>query len=131
MEYINKTDYYSGSMASNKDMTLKALERSIAGTGNEQMGFNSRAKKKETAGHKIVLSGRTMGIITGVTDIEEFDNNTIDMTTSLGRLIIKGRDLKVKGLNLETGEAEIEGNVDSMVYTSKQNSESLLKRLFK
>ena len=98
--------------------------------GNEQTGFNTKLKRNEQAGHEVVLSGRTMGIITGVTDIEEFDNGTIDMTTTLGRLVIKGRELKVKGLNLETGEAEIEGNVDSLVYTSKQNSESFLKRLF-
>ncbi|MBQ3664738.1 MAG: YabP/YqfC family sporulation protein [Lachnospiraceae bacterium] len=81
-------------------------------------------------GHKIILSGRTAGIITGVTDIEEFDNDTIDLTTTLGRMVIKGRDLKVKGLNLETGEAQIEGNVDSLVYTSKNNRDSFLKRLF-
>ncbi len=98
--------------------------------GNEQTGYNSKQKKNETMGHKIILSGRTAGIITGVTDIEEFDNDTIDLTTTLGRMVIKGRDLKVKGLNLETGEARIEGNVDSLVYTSKNNRDSFLKRLF-
>ncbi len=94
-------------------------------------GSREAHNNKEILGHKLIISGRTAGTITGVTDIDEFDNNTIDMNTSLGRLIIKGKDLKVKGLNLETGEADIEGNIDSLQYTSKQNSDSILKRLFK
>lgn len=109
------------------------MEYNIKTGSTDRMGIQNQSKRRdrESMGHKVIISGRTMGTITGVTDIEEFDNNTIDMNTSLGRLIIKGRDLKVKGLNLETGEADIEGNVDSLVYTSKQNSESFLKRLFK
>ena len=70
-------------------------------------------------------------MVTGVQDVTEFDNNIIDLDTSLGRLLIKGRDLKVKGLNLEKGEVEIEGSMDSLVYTTKQSTEPLLKRLFK
>ena len=86
---------------------------------------------KETQNHKIILSGRTIGTITGVTDVEEFDNSIINMNTSLGRLVIKGKALKVKGLNLETGEADIEGNIDSLQYTSGKGEDSFLKRLFR
>lgn len=93
----------------------------------KSMGKNSR----ELQSHKVVISGRTQGIISGVLDVTEFDNNMIDLDTSLGRLLIKGKDLKVKGLNLEKGEAEIEGNVDSLTYAARQNNEPLIKRLFK
>ncbi|MBQ3583953.1 MAG: YabP/YqfC family sporulation protein [Lachnospiraceae bacterium] len=86
---------------------------------------------KETLSHKVIISGRNQGMVTGVQDVTEFDNNIIDLDTSLGRLLIKGRDLKVKGLNLEKGEVEIEGSMDSLVYTTKQSTEPLLKRLFK
>lgn len=86
---------------------------------------------KELQSHKIILSGRTLGTITGVTDVEEFDNSIINMNTSLGRLIIKGKGLKVKGLNLETGEADIEGHIDSLQYTSGKGEDSLFKRLFR
>ncbi len=92
------------------------------------MNYNNSPKDMP---HKFTISGRNSGTITGVLDVSEFDNATIDLTTTLGRMIIKGRDLKVKNLNLEKGETDIEGNVDSIVYASKQSSESLLKRLFK
>ena len=91
---------------------------------------NAGKENKALSEHKLILQARKTGIITGVTDVEEFDNNTIILNTSEGRLLIKGRELKVKGLNLATGEAQIEGAVDSLLYTSKKSSESLLKRLF-
>lgn len=92
---------------------------------------NGGRSGKELLSHKVVLSGRNQGIINGVIDVTEFDNNIIDLDTSLGRLLIKGKDLKVKGLNLEKGEVEIEGNVDSLTYAARQNNEPLIKRLFK
>lgn len=87
--------------------------------------------QKDIVSHKIIITGRTQGIISGVLDVIEFDNNMVNLDTSMGRLIIKGREMKVKGINLEKSEAEIEGNIDSIVYTQKQSDESLIKRLFK
>lgn len=86
---------------------------------------------RENMSHKIILSARNQGIISGVLEVIEFDNNMIDLDTSMGRLLIKGRDMKVKGIDLEKGEAEIEGNVDNFLYTQKQAGESLIKKLFK
>lgn len=86
---------------------------------------------KENKSHKLIVAGRKESIISGVTEVNEFDNNTVSLDTVMGRLIIKGRELKVKALNLETGEAEVEGNVDSLCYTTKQSGESFLKKMFK
>lgn len=81
--------------------------------------------------HKISISGRNEGTITGVEEVNEFDNDQISLETSMGRLIIKGHELHVKRLNLEKGEVDIEGSIDSMFYTSKKDNESVFKRLFK
>lgn len=85
----------------------------------------------ESKRHKVMISNRNQGIISGVMDVNEFDSNEISLDTTMGRLIIKGKNLKVKGLNLERGEAEIEGSIDSMVYTAKVSGESVMKRLFR
>lgn len=48
--------------------------------------------------------------------------------------MIKGEELHVKRLNLEKGEADLEGKVDSLTYLSKntdKKEESLLKRMFR
>ena len=53
----------------------------------------------------------------------------------MGLLTIKGKDLHVNRLTLEKGEIDIEGQADSLVYSSsesfKKTGQSLLSRLFK
>ena len=84
----------------------------------------------ESKKHKVIVTGRSHAIISGVQEVDEFDSNQVDLITNHGKMIIKGKELKVKGLNIEKGEAEIEGKVDSFVYSTKQTEESLIKKLF-
>ena len=84
----------------------------------------------ESKKHKVIVTGRSHAIISGVQEVNEFDSNQVDLITNHGKMIIKGKELKVKGLNIEKGEAEIEGKVDSFVYSTKQTEESLIKKLF-
>lgn len=86
---------------------------------------NIEAKK-----HKVIVTGRSHALISGVQDINEFDSNQIDLITNQGKMVIKGKELKVKGLNIEKGDVEIEGKIDSFVYSTKQTEESLVKKLF-
>ena len=87
--------------------------------GGDSSNVTSGTKSSgEKTGHRIVISERQSGVITGVKDVNEFDSNCINIDTKMGRLLIKGRDLKVKGLNLERGEAEITGRVDHIQYAS-------------
>lgn len=99
--------------------------------GSDKAGMYGAKNDKGHMAHKVILTGRNQGIVTGVNEVIEFDNNVIDLDTSMGRLVIKGKDMKVKGINLEKGEAEIEGSVDSFIYTSRQSNESFIKRMFK
>ena len=55
------------------------------------------------------------------------------MEPSEGTLEIRGSSLRVCRMELDKGEAEIEGKVDSLIYTQGKNGKkkgSLLKRLF-
>lgn len=85
--------------------------------------------------HKLVLQNRSAGNITGISDVVSFDENAIVLDTDMGLLTIKGKDLHVSRLTLEKGEVDIEGTVDSMVYSSnealRKSGESLFTRLFK
>lgn len=73
--------------------------------------------KTEGKSHKFVLNNRRSGSFTGVLDVLSFDVNEILLETELGMLHIKGKDLHVNRLNLERGEADIEGEVDTMTYS--------------
>ena len=87
------------------------------------------------SGNKMVLSNRKNGVLNGVIDVLSFDVGEILLETELGMLMIKGSDLHVSRLTLEKGEVDIEGRIDSLVYSdvkkASKQAESLLGRLFK
>ena len=88
-------------------------------------------EEKKGATHSLHLEQRSRGMITGVTEMKSFDEENILMETSQGTLEIRGSSLHVCRLELDKGEAEIEGKVDSLIYTQGKNGKkkgSLLKR---
>lgn len=85
--------------------------------------------------HKVNLLNRSLGVITGVRDVVSFDLNEIILDTEQGLLMIKGKNLHVKRLLVEKGEVEIDGKVDSFLYSDMDEQhgkkESFLGRLLK
>ena len=84
--------------------------------------------------HSLKLRDRRIGTVTGVQDIKSFDDKEILLFTKAGKLLIKGEQLHVKQLDLEKGEVDLEGKVDSLTYLSKNTDnrdESFLKRMFR
>jgi sporulation protein YabP len=83
--------------------------------------------------HKVALYDRQGGTINGVIDVVSFDVSEILLETGMGRLAIKGRELHVSRLSLEKGEVDMEGRIDSLVYSDAKSSaskESIMARLF-
>ena len=74
-------------------------------------------------------------MISGVVDVVSFDLSEVILETQMGMLNIRGNDMKVKRLNLEKGEIDIEGQMDSFMYSDlrkyRKSKESLMGRLFK
>ena len=92
-------------------------------------------EKQYSKAHKLILSNRRTGTITGVADEISFENTEELLETEQGMLMIKGADLHVNRLTLEKGEIDIEGRIDSLAYSEvtsfQKQSESLIGRLFK
>ena len=93
-----------------------------------------RMEGKQLSGaHRIWIAGRENGAVSGVRDVLSFDENEIVMDTDMGMLTIRGKGLHISKLNLEKGEAELEGQVDSLVYSAKGHKRkregNLLQRL--
>ena len=86
-------------------------------------------EKKEVT-HSLHLEQRGHGLVTGVTEMKSFDEENIFMETSQGTLAIRGSSLHVCRLELEKGEAEIEGKVDSLIYTQGRKEKKKSLRLF-
>ena len=91
-------------------------------------------EKKIHSAHNLILENRQNVKMTGIKDIKSFDEKEILLLTAEGKLMLKGLQFHVKGLDLEKGEAVLEGHVDSLIYLSKESGkkeESLLKRMFR
>ena len=84
--------------------------------------------------HRISLDNRSAAQLTGVKDVLSFDAAEILLETEEGMLMIRGDELHVKRLSLDKQEVDIEGRVDSMVYSNKETvaktAGSFLGRLF-
>ena len=79
--------------------------------------------------HKLTLNERRQLTMTGVTEVVSFDEAAVVLHTSLGTLLIQGRDLKLKTLSLEGGQVAVDGHISSLVYEEPRAS-GLLHRLF-
>jgi sporulation protein YabP len=84
--------------------------------------------------HKITFLNRGVGTVTGVRDVKAFNESEIILDTDMGQLSIKGSELHVTKLTLEKGEVEVDGTVDSFIYTSPKDapeSGGLFGKLFR
>ena len=84
-----------------------------------------------SAEHRIELEGRERLTVTGVEDVDRFDENEIVMSTSAGTLVLTGENLHIGKLSLEGGELHVDGRVDSLSYEDTlSRGGGLLSRLF-
>ena len=84
------------------------------------------------AAHRVELDGRERLIVSGVDDVDRFDENEIVMTTSAGTLIVTGESLHIGKLSLDGGELHVDGRIDGVNYEEEQPSRGggLFSRLF-
>lgn len=67
-------------------------------------------------GHRLVLEERGSLTVSGVEEVESFDENTIVMGTAQGLLIVRGEELHIEKLSLDGGDLRVHGTVDSLTY---------------
>ena len=83
------------------------------------------------AGHRLELVGRERLTVSGVEDVERFDENGIVMSTSAGVLVVTGEDLHIGRLSLDGGELHVDGRIDSVAYEEGGREQGgFFRRLF-
>ena len=82
-----------------------------------------------TASHQIILQDRCSLEMTGVSDLASFDENTVIATTSMGDLTIRGHNLNVRLLDLDSGLLTLEGKVEEMSYSESVHGNWLSRLL--
>ncbi len=82
------------------------------------------------------LVDRQMMRLSGVNNVDVFDEEKIVLQTELGKLEIRGQHLNVTSLDVEDGNLQVDGLIQSFVYVeepqkrSKKKQKKMLSRLF-
>lgn len=74
------------------------------------------AMEEQRLPHKMQLNERRELTMTGVTEVVSFDESAVVLRTSLGSLLIQGKQLQLKTLSLDGGQVAVEGTVSALVY---------------
>ena len=91
-------------------------------------------KKSANMYQNIFLENRERLNITGIQDVFSFDDQIIIIQTELGLLTIKGENLKINKLSLDTSDFIVDGYITSLAYTnsdSSKKSQGILSKIFK
>lgn len=64
----------------------------------------------------IIIENRSKISISGVEDVDSFDERDMILQTNMGTLSVKGENLHINKFNIETGELVIDGDIDEVVY---------------
>lgn len=83
------------------------------------------------AEHRLELVGRERLTVSGVEDVDRFDETGIVISTSAGTLVVTGEDLHIGKLSLDGGELHVDGRIDSVTYEDEGRSRGgFFSRLF-
>ncbi|MEE1042408.1 MAG: YabP/YqfC family sporulation protein [Clostridia bacterium] len=95
--------------------------------------MEDRKNQKDQQKCNILLEDRNRLSVSGVEDIDTFDESEFVAITCAGALVVKGADLHISKLNVDTGELVVDGEFDSCVFNNSYGGKAggMLARIFK
>ena len=96
--------------------------------------MEERKNQKERQKCNIIMEDRSRLSVSGVEDVDTFDETNFVAVTSAGALVVKGNDLHISKLNVDTGELVIDGEIDSCAFNNSYGGKSggsIFGRIFK
>lgn len=89
-------------------------------------------KEKNHAPHNVILEGRRSLTISGVQDIDRYDEQVVVAFTELGELTIKGENLHINKIDVQTGDLNLEGEIWELIYSEGSAKKAgFFSRLFR
>ena len=81
----------------------------------------------------LVLENRHKLSVSGVMDILSFDDQIVIIDTNMGMLTVKGIDLRINKLSIDTNDIIVEGTINSLVYSDKfdKKASNFIGKIFK
>lgn len=89
--------------------------------------MNETSQKK----HNLILENRQSLSLGGVNDVLGFNEEAVTLSSEAGDLLIRGEGLHISKLSLETGEVNVDGKINALIYTNVKQTKGLFTKLFK
>ena len=83
-----------------------------------------------TLPHELRLDNRSKLSVSGVSEVESFDETTVVLHTARGVLIIRGENRHLQTLSIDGGQVAVSGTIDSLSYEEPQKTGGFFRRLF-
>lgn len=85
--------------------------------------YNREETTRVNQEHYLKINNRKDLEITGVKEVDSFDNEEFLLETVMGYLIIRGQNLQLKNLDLDQGLVSIKGKIYELAYVDEQHQE--------
>ena len=99
------------------------------------MTIDERENINTSVIQNLILENRGKLSVSGVVDVLSFDDQVVIIETDLGLLTVKGENLRINKLSIDTSEVIVEGDISSMAYSENKNNDktkgSLISKIFK
>ena len=81
----------------------------------------------------VILENREKVSLTGIKDVLSFDDEIVILESELGILSIKGTNLRVNKISVDSGDVIVEGSIKGIEYSDKEpfQKQGLMSRIFK
>ena len=81
--------------------------------------------------HSLIMENRNRLEITGVKNVDTFDDENIIMSTCKGELTVKGSNLNIEKFSVETTEIGISGEIIALIYTNDRSTGGFFSKMFR
>lgn len=96
------------------------------------MAYEETQRRDAGIRHGVTVEGRSRVTVSGVSDVESFDENEVVMSTSQGLMSVQGAELRIDKLSIDTGDVTLNGVIDRVVYEDEaESSGGFFSRLFR
>jgi len=97
--------------------------------GGECMAYGE-TQKTAPKEHALNMQNRARLSLTGVVDVNGFDEGLIALATAQGPLAIRGEGLHIDRIDLTAGELEVRGKIRELSYEEPETGGGFWSRLF-
>lgn len=98
------------------------------------MTLDDRKINNSNVVQNLVLENREKLSISGVLDVLSFDDQVVIVETELGLLTVKGENLRINKLSIDTSEVVVEGEIYNLVYSEndlEKKTTGIFNKIFK